>query len=110
MRRPKHGKEIVFNGKKFITIRAAADRLGLTYSTLYQWSDKERTPSGKPLEMLKDNLTGQRFVSEECVELLAVDRFQTGLHSLGTAVASPEAKISEDQPAEEPQDSVVEEI
>jgi hypothetical protein len=87
--RSRKPKEIVIDGAKYITIKVAAERLDLTYSTLYQWSDRQKTPRGIPLDIVTDKLTGHRFISEACVVNLMEDRFQSGLLSLRENLAPP---------------------
>src|ERR1700759_5228954 len=61
--------------KKFLSLRVAAYRAGLSLTTMYQWAKRGKTSSGAPIEVVKDDLRNQLLISEEALAALLTNRY-----------------------------------
>lgn len=69
-------REVEYEHKRFISVRVAARRAGLSHTTLYQWARKGQTPSGTRIVVIKDTLTNQILISEDSMSALLENRFR----------------------------------
>jgi hypothetical protein len=72
----RQAREVEYDHKKFVSVRVAARRAGLSHTTLYQWARKGHTSNGTPIVVIQDNLTNQLLISEESIQVLLQDRFR----------------------------------
>jgi hypothetical protein len=83
-KQPSHPpRKAIFEGQEYISFRAAARILGISHTTLYQWSRKGIAGNGTPLDVIEDTLTNQHLISSGCVQELMATRFRRSLASLG---------------------------
>ena len=74
-------------GKKYLTLLEAAARLDVPRMTLYRWARDAKTANGDRLEVVKDAMTHQYYLSENSVvELL--ERYGHGEERLRAVVSA----------------------
>lgn len=69
-------REVEFEDTKFVSVRVAARRAGLSHTTLYQWARKGQTSNGTRITVIRDTLTNQLLISEESIRALLQNRFR----------------------------------
>jgi len=69
-------REVESDRKKFISVRVAARRAGLSHTTMYKWAQRGQTSNGTHIDVVKDSLTNQILISEDSIKELLQNRFQ----------------------------------
>lgn len=106
----KQSRRASFRGKEYISLTAAAARLGVSPSLIYQWAEKKIAGNGTPFRTIRDTFTKQKLVSEECIEDLLANRFEEDLLSRASSEQSDLARLAQalnqapkEKPPEDPQ-------
>jgi hypothetical protein len=61
--------------RKYLSLKVAARRAGLSVTTMYQWAKKGQTSSGTPIQVVKDDLRNQLLISEDSLIALLANRY-----------------------------------
>jgi len=77
-------------GKKYLTLLQAATRLDVPRMTLYRWARGAQTANGDRLDVVKDAMTHQYYLSEKSV-LDLLERYGHGEERLRTVVSAGDA-------------------
>jgi hypothetical protein len=72
--REQSAREIEHEHKRFISVRVAARRAGLSHTTLHQWARKGQTPAGTRIVVIEDSLRDELLISEDSVLALLENR------------------------------------
>lgn len=64
-------KEVMFEGKRYIALPGAAERIGINRATMHLWAKAGRSSNGTQLDILLDPRSRQRFLAEDVVEMLS---------------------------------------
>lgn len=92
-RKPQSYREVESEGKKYISLLAAAKQLHVTRGTVHKWATKRVLADGTVLDVIQDKVSKHHFISVDSVERLA-NRFTGGdktdaRHSLKLNVSTP---------------------
>ena len=69
-------REVEYDKKKYVSVRAAARLVGLSHTTMYQWAQRGHASNGALLEVIRDTLTNQLMVSEDSILEMIANRFR----------------------------------
>src|SRR5260370_27070221 len=79
-------RRVVFEGKEYIPLRAAAKILGISHTTIYAWMQKGVAGNDLPLDVIENTLTGKHLISMKCVDKLLASRFRRSLATMAKEV------------------------